>query len=117
MRTPQNTNRHRRQRGALLACAAIALAAVLIVVGMAAGFGISTSCTNAYGCTAERCPAVCDRIDIAVWANSAGQLVLLGLAAVVLVRRPARTSALALILLALSTGLAAGSLALAQSWQ
>ncbi|MGI8659860.1 MAG: hypothetical protein ACR2LH_02305 [Thermoleophilaceae bacterium] len=115
MSTPQNTGP--RDRGALLACAAIALAAVLTLTGLAAGFGISTSCTNARGCTAERCPAVCDRIDIAVWANSAGQLVLLGLAAVVLVRRPARTSALALILLALSTGLAAGSLALAQSWQ
>lgn len=46
-----------------------------------------------------------------------GQLVLLGLAAVVLVRRPARRSALALTVLALSIGLAAGSLALAQSWQ
>jgi hypothetical protein len=115
MSTPQNTGP--RDRGALLACAAIALAAVLIVVGLAAGFGIATSCTNAYSCTAERCPAVCDRIDVAVWANSAGQLVLLGLAVLVLVRRPARTSALALTVLALSAGLAAGSLALAQSWQ
>ncbi len=115
MSTPDKTSQP--DRGALLACAAIALAAVLILAGLAAGFGISTSCTNAYGCTAERCPAVCDRIEVAVWANSVGQLALLGVATVVLVRRPARTTALALIVLALCTGLAAGSLALAQSWQ
>lgn len=115
MSTPEDTSRH--DRGALLAGAAIALSTVLIVAGLAAGFGISTSCTNANGCTAERCPAVCDRIEVAIWANSIGQLALLGLATVVLIRRPARTSALALIVLALSTGLAAGSLALAQSWQ
>jgi len=115
MSTPENTGP--RDRGALLACAAIALTAVLLLVGLAAGFAISTSCTNAYSCTAERCPAVCDRVDSAVWTNGVGQLVLLGLAAVVLVRRPARRSALALTVLALSIGLAAGSLALAQSWQ
>jgi hypothetical protein len=115
MTTPQNTSR--RDRGALLSVAAIALAAVLILTGLAAGFGISTSCTNAYGCTAERCPAVCDRVETAVWANTVGQTALLGVAVVVLIRRPARTTASALIVLALSIALAAGSLALAQSWQ
>lgn len=115
MNPPQDTRR--RDRGALLAGAALALAAVLILTGLAAGFGISTSCTNAYGCTAERCPAACDRVETAVWANTVGQAALLGVALVVLIRRPARTTASALIVLALSIALAAGSLALAQSWQ
>lgn len=115
MSPPESTGR--RVRGVSLASAAIAVAAFLTLVGLAAGFGIGTSCTDAYNCTRERCPAACDRIDVAVWANTVGQLVLLGLATAVLIRGRSRTTALALIVLGLSTALAAGSLALASSWR
>lgn len=99
----------------------IAVAVVLGTLGtFLFGFGLKTQCTNEFSCTVDSCPSVCDRVDLAVWVNLAGQLALavaLAAAAVVGTRKErSRPVALAIAGLVASVALFVVSAAFAASW-
>lgn len=71
----------------MLLASALLLAALLLIVGFAFGFGIGTACTNHFSCTSESCPSVCDRVSIGVWLNTVGQLALIAWGCVQTARR------------------------------
>ncbi len=84
------------------------------------GFGVKTQCTNEFSCTVDSCPSACDRVDLAVWVNGAGQLTLaVALAATaILGAKRQRSSAVGLAIsgLVVSVALFAACVAFAASW-